>query len=120
MEQLIYEFQPILEKKDLTCRLVATDDIMLKCDADKMQRVFDNLLRNAVVYSYNGSDITVEAKDDTLSKTGFYIAGSATPLSSFAWTNRCWRDGYSPAPAGVSRNPAPPSGRGGSKTPGLH
>ena len=36
--------------------------MLLKCDADKMQRVFDNLLRNAVLYSYNGTEITVEAE----------------------------------------------------------
>lgn len=64
LEQLVYEFQPVLEKKGLTCRLVAEDDMILKCDADKMQRVFDNLLRNAVVYSCGGTDITIEAKSD--------------------------------------------------------
>ena len=63
LEQLVYEFQPIFEKKGLTCRLVAADDILLKCDADKMQRVFDNLLRNAVVYSYDRTEITVQAED---------------------------------------------------------
>ena len=63
LEQLVYEFQPIFEKKGLICRLVAADDIMLKCDADKMQRVFDNLLRNAVVYSYDETEITVQAED---------------------------------------------------------
>lgn len=62
LEQLVYEFQPIFEKKGLICRLVAADDIMLKCDADKMQRVFDNLLRNAVVYSYDGTEITIKAE----------------------------------------------------------
>ena len=30
------------------CNLCVDDDIMLRCDADKIQRVFDNLLRNAV------------------------------------------------------------------------
>ena len=64
LEQLVYEFQPILEKKCLTCRLAAADDIMLKCDADKIQRVFDNLLRNAVVYSCDGTEITIEVKGD--------------------------------------------------------
>lgn len=64
LEQLVYEFQPIFEKKGLTCRLVTADDIMLKCDADKIQRVFDNLLRNAVVYSYNGTEITIKAESD--------------------------------------------------------
>ena len=62
LEQLIYEFQPILGEKGLTCRLVAADDIILNCDADKMQRVFDNLLRNAVVYSYDQTEITIEAE----------------------------------------------------------
>ena len=64
LEQLVYEFQPILEKKGLTCRLAAADDMMLNCDADKMQRVFDNLLRNAVVYSHDQTEITIQAERD--------------------------------------------------------
>ena len=62
LEQLVYEFQPVLDQKSLTCRLAARDDILLKCDASKLQRVFDNLLRNAVNYSYDGTEITIEAK----------------------------------------------------------
>lgn len=62
LEQLVYEFQPALDQKGLTCRLAAGDDILLNCDADKMQRVFDNLLRNAVNYSCGGTEITVEAE----------------------------------------------------------
>lgn len=71
LEQLVYEFQPILDGKSLTCRLAAAEDILLKCDADKMQRVFDNLLRNAVLYSYEGTEITIEAvrgKDELILK----------------------------------------------------
>lgn len=59
LEQLVYEFQPILDKKGLSCRLEMADDIMLKCDAGRMQRVFDNLLRNAAAYSFDGSEITI-------------------------------------------------------------
>lgn len=62
LEQLVYEFRPILDKKGLTCHLGMADDITLKCDADKMQRVFDNLLRNAVSYSYDGTEITIAAE----------------------------------------------------------
>ena len=51
-----------MDKKGLTCCLVAGDDILLNCDAGKMQWVFDNFLRNAVNYSYNGTEITVEAE----------------------------------------------------------
>lgn len=62
LEQLVYEFQPIFDEKHLTCRLAVSGDILLKCDADKLQRVFDNLLRNAVLYSCEGSEIAVEAR----------------------------------------------------------
>lgn len=61
LEQIIFEFQPMFAEKDLHCTLHAAPDLMIKCDVDKMQRVFDNLLRNAVNYSFEGSQITVEA-----------------------------------------------------------
>ncbi len=61
LEQLVYEFRPILDQKGLTCRLEAEDNLMLTCDADKLQRVFDNLLRNAVLYSYDKTQITITA-----------------------------------------------------------
>ncbi len=32
---------------------------MIRCDADKIQRVFDNLLKNAVIYSFEGTDINI-------------------------------------------------------------
>lgn len=66
LEQLIYEFQPMLKEKNLQCNLTALDNIMLKCDANKMQRVFENILRNAVIYSYSGTEITVrmDVKED--------------------------------------------------------
>ena len=56
------ELQTLVSDISLTCRLAARDDILLKCDASKLQRVFDNLLRNAVNYSYDGTEITIEAK----------------------------------------------------------
>ena len=62
LEQLVYELQPALDQKGLTCRLAAPEDLLLRCDADKMQRVFDNLLRNAVNYSCDGTEITIEAE----------------------------------------------------------
>lgn len=44
LEQLSFEFKPMLAEKNLTCELQAPEDIILNCDADKIQRVFDNLL----------------------------------------------------------------------------
>lgn len=34
-------------------------DLMLRCDANKIQRAFDNLLRNAVIYSYPDTEVNV-------------------------------------------------------------
>ena len=61
LEQLIFEFQPMLKDKNLTCSLEAPEDLKLRCDADKLQRVFDNLLRNAVIYSFKDTAIHIQA-----------------------------------------------------------
>lgn len=60
LEMLLYEFQPMLKEKNLKCNLHVPEDIIMRCDANRMQRVFDNLLRNAVIYSFNGTDINIK------------------------------------------------------------
>ncbi len=62
LEQLVYEFKPMLDDKQLSCTLDAGREMTITCDVDKMQRVFDNLLRNAVAYSFNGSTIEIHAE----------------------------------------------------------
>lgn len=62
LEQLVYESQPVLKDRGLSCRLSVAEDIFLDCDADKMQRVFDNLLRNAAIYSVPESEIVIQAE----------------------------------------------------------
>lgn len=64
LEQLAYEFKPMLSEKNLVCTLEAAPDIMIKCDVDKMQRVFDNLLRNAVNYSFEEEEITIRVTQE--------------------------------------------------------
>lgn len=63
LEQLVYEFKPIFGAKNLSCRLNIEEDRMLRCDADKIQRVFDNLLRNAVNYSFEGTEIEITVEE---------------------------------------------------------
>lgn len=63
LEQLVYEFKPILGAKNLNCRLHIAEDRMLRCDADKIQRVFDNLLRNAVNYSFEDTEIEITVEE---------------------------------------------------------
>lgn len=59
LEQITYEFLPVLAEKELTWQLHLAPGIRLTCDPDKLERVFDNLFRNAVNYSYPGGAITL-------------------------------------------------------------
>lgn len=64
LEQLSYEFKPMFLEKNLKCSLEIAPDIMIKCDVNKIQRVFDNLLRNAVNYSFDNATIHISAIQD--------------------------------------------------------
>ncbi len=64
LEQIVYEFAPMFAPKNLTCTLDCPKDIQLVCDRDKIQRVFDNLIRNAVNYSYENSEIKIQVLED--------------------------------------------------------
>ena len=63
LQQTIFEFQPMLEEKHLTCRLLANEDVWVSCDLDKMQRVVDNLLRNGILYGYEESEILISLEE---------------------------------------------------------
>lgn len=80
LEQLTYEFKPILLEKNLECNLQIEPDVMIRCDVDKMQRVFDNLLRNAVNYSFDNTEIHITAvqEDHRISIT-FTNSGNTIP-----------------------------------------
>ena len=62
LEQLVFEFKPMLQEKGLDCSIRMEEEIKLSCDADKMQRVFDNLLRNAVFYSFENTTVHIVAR----------------------------------------------------------
>lgn len=59
LEQITYEFLPVLSEKGLSWQLDIQPEIQMNCDPDKLQRVFDNLIRNAVNYSYPDSVISL-------------------------------------------------------------
>lgn len=80
LEQLAYEFQPMLSEKNLQCALEIAPDTMLNCDVDKMQRVFDNLLRNAVNYSFEDGTIHMKAmQDEEQTRIVFSNRGNTIP-----------------------------------------
>ncbi len=64
LEQLASEFHPILAERELRWSLNIAPDIMLVGDADKLARAFDNLIRNAVNYSYAGTEISFYAQTE--------------------------------------------------------
>ena len=59
VEQFMYEFKPLLTEKGMDYQLETEPEIMVYCDIEKMQRVFDNLLKNAINYGYPDSMIHV-------------------------------------------------------------
>ena len=67
LEQIVFEFNPLLSDKKLSFNTDIRSDVELYCDADKMERVIDNLIRNAIHYSYEGTAIEIKLdveKDD--------------------------------------------------------
>lgn len=62
LEQLADESYGMLRDKYLTCSVNTDDDLYVSGDPDKLARVFDNLLRNAITYSYTDTDLTIEAR----------------------------------------------------------
>lgn len=63
LEQILFEFQPMFAEKNLRAELDCPKELFFTCDVDKMQRVFDNLLRNAVNYSYPDTVIEVKVEE---------------------------------------------------------
>ncbi len=59
LEQITFEFGPMLAEKNLQCILHAPPEFQIRLDADKIQRVFDNLMKNAVNYSFQDGAIEI-------------------------------------------------------------
>ncbi len=62
LEQLSDEFYPLFAEKNLTCMPDIQPHLVVRGDPDKLARVFDNVLRNAVSYSIPGGTVDVVAK----------------------------------------------------------
>lgn len=61
LEQLMDEFMPQFLEKKLTCQVDIQPHLLVNGDADKLARVFDNVLRNAVHYSTEGGAVELSA-----------------------------------------------------------
>ena len=63
LEQIADELYAVLKEKNLRCDVQIDDTLMIYGDADKLARVFDNLLRNAIAYCDKGTAIRIQAKE---------------------------------------------------------
>lgn len=62
LEQLADEFYPLFSAKELTCVPDIEPHLVVEGDGDRLARVFDNVLRNAVSYSSPGGPVGLVAR----------------------------------------------------------
>lgn len=67
LEQLADELYGVLREKNLICKVYTEENLVVEGDPDKLARVFDNILRNAIAYCYPDTLIEIQAKE----KDGF-------------------------------------------------
>lgn len=61
LEQIADELYGVLQEKNMECRVDAEEELVLEGDPDKLARVFDNLLRNAIAYGRPDSQLEIRA-----------------------------------------------------------
>lgn len=61
LEQLADELYGVLAEKHLTCKVDIDETLLVNGDADKLARVFDNILRNAISYCYTNTQLEIKA-----------------------------------------------------------
>lgn len=66
MMQIADEFYPLLAEKGSRADIHADDHLMIEADPDKLARVFNNVFKNAIMYSDEDSaiDINIKKTDD--------------------------------------------------------
>lgn len=62
LQQMADEFYPMLTPQEKQVSVNVPDDLTLLGDADKLARVFNNILKNAIAYSYENSVIDISAQ----------------------------------------------------------
>lgn len=62
LQQMISEDEVECKKNRLEIRLISPDSIKVAMDPEKIERVFSNLLKNAMMYAYSNSTILIEVQ----------------------------------------------------------
>ena len=64
LEQMKEEFYPIMNKKNQDIDIQVSSKMMIYADPNKIARVFNNILKNALYYGYEDSTILIKAYND--------------------------------------------------------
>ena len=64
LEQIAGEMYGVFQEKRLECQVEAAEDVIVPADPDKLARVFDNLMRNAVAYCDRETTIHIQVSQD--------------------------------------------------------
>ena len=64
INQVIDEFFPILKEQNKKINFPIEKDIFIEADSIKMARVFNNLIKNAINYSYENTSINIDIKEE--------------------------------------------------------
>lgn len=62
LEQIIDDFYPILKELNKNINFTSDNSITIYADSDKLSRVFNNLIKNAISYSKENTNIDINVK----------------------------------------------------------
>lgn len=78
--QMADEFYPLLQAHGNEIQLRTEEDMTVYGDPDKLARVFQNILKNAIAYSYENTQITVRAQNvENMLRITFRNEGKTIP-----------------------------------------
>ena len=64
IEQIIDDFYPVLKEVNKKINFTCDENVVIYADPDKLGRVFNNLVKNAISYSKDNTDIDIYLKKD--------------------------------------------------------
>lgn len=79
LEQIIDEFYPLSKGQDKEIIINCPTSLCLVADSDKLSRVFNNVLKNAIAYSFPNSQINIDVKEN-LHDVSIEISNSGTTI----------------------------------------
>ena len=80
LEQIVSESEPLLVEKGVHWQADIMPDVYIEGDADKLQRVMDNLIRNAVSYSYPDTALRLTMRQNTADSVEISLRNSGPTI----------------------------------------